>query len=96
MPGSAPASGDRMNISAPPGPAASTIPGGDAKAHLARCEVRDDDGEPADQLLRRIRRADAREDRALLAAEVDAEFQQLVGAIDQFGGFDTCDAQVDA
>ena len=82
-------------MSSPPGPAASTMPSDTPKRILRGARFATTTREPADQLLRCVGGADAREHRALLAAEVDVEPQQLVGAVDQFGRVDARDAQVD-
>ena len=68
-----------------------------AEAHLARLEVRDDDREPSRRAAAGsyAGRMPANTVRSL-AAEVDDELEQLVGAVDELGRLDARDAQVDA
>src|SRR5687768_2639565 len=71
---------------------------GDAEAHLARREVRDEHDAAPDQLRRfAIGGADAREDLALAEfAGVELEAQQLVRAFDELAGQYPSDAQVES
>src|SRR5574341_1030892 len=65
------------------------------EAHLAGREVRDHDREAADERRRVVRGADAGEERAGLAAEVDGQPEQLVGAVDGLRSDDLRDPEVE-
>src|ERR1041385_3513318 len=65
-----------------------------AETHLARREVRDQHGEPANELLGRISGANPGEDRALVEADVERELQELVGVGHELGLDDARDAKV--
>src|SRR6185437_10290182 len=64
-------------------------------AHLAGCEVGDDDDVAADQLLGGVPLGDAGEYLPLFVAEVDFEAEQLVSLGDALGDEDAGDAEVD-
>ena len=67
---------------------------GDAKAHLARGEVGNHKGEAALEVFGAVGGFDAGKDVAGLAAQVEGELYQFVGAFDRAGFGDAGDAQV--
>jgi hypothetical protein len=96
MPGWAPASGASRKISAPPGPAASTMPSEVPKRILRGARLATTTVSRPTQLLGRVRLANAREHRAAFLAQVHDQPEQLVRALDSSRLDDARDAQVDA
>jgi hypothetical protein len=64
-------------------------------AHLAGCEVGDDDDAAADELFGRVPLGDAGENLTLFCAEVDLEAEELVGLGDALADEDFGDAEFD-
>ena len=67
----------------------------DSESHFARGEIRNDNDQPANELPRRVRALDAREDvAAYLATEVQSQLHQFVRSLDVRRRNDPRDAQV--
>ena len=65
------------------------------KLHLARGQVGNHDGEPANQCFRGVSGFDAGEYGAGFVAQIEGQLEQFVGAFNMFGVGDAGDAQVD-